>query len=54
MTTQVTMGAQVTAVNGNIVSIEVPDGHIVKNEVAYVCLGDKRLKSEPRQQNLWV
>ncbi len=46
MTTQVTTGAQVTAVNGNIVSIEVPDGHIVKNEVAYVCLGDKRLKSE--------
>ncbi|MAU00985.1 MAG: V-type ATP synthase subunit A [Anaerolineaceae bacterium] len=46
MTTQSTMGAQVTAVNGNIVSIEVPDGHIIKNEVAYVCLGDKRLKSE--------
>lgn len=46
MTTQSTKGAQVTAVNGNIVSIEVPDGHIIKNEVAYVCLGDKRLKSE--------
>lgn len=46
MTTQSTMGAQVTAVNGNIVSIEVPDGYIIKNEVAYVCLGDKRLKSE--------
>ena len=46
MTTQSTTGAQVAAVNGNIVSIEVPDGHIIKNEVAYVCLGDKRLKSE--------
>ena len=46
MTAQSTTGAQVTAVNGNIVSIEVPDGHIIKNEVAYVCLGDKRLKSE--------
>lgn len=46
MTRQSTTGAQVTAVNGNIVSIEVPDGHIIKNEVAYVCLDDKRLKSE--------
>lgn len=46
MTKQSTTGAQVTAVNGNIVSMEVPDGHIIKNEVAYVCLGDKRLKSE--------
>lgn len=46
MNTQVATGAQVTAVNGNIVSIEVPEGQIVKNEVAYVCLDDKRLKSE--------
>ncbi|QDV83724.1 V-type ATP synthase subunit A [Planctomycetes bacterium TBK1r] len=46
MTSELKTGASVTAVNGNIVSIEVPDGHIVKNEVAYVCLGDKRLKSE--------
>jgi len=37
---------QVTAVNGNIVAIEVPDGNIMKNEVAYVCVGDERLKSE--------
>ncbi len=47
MTRQVTtIDSTVTAVNGNIVSIEVPDGNIVKNEVAYVLLGDKRLKSE--------
>lgn len=47
MTTQVSKnGALVTAVNGNIVSIEVPDGIIVKNEVAYVLLGDMKLKSE--------
>ncbi len=47
MTMQVTTTeAQVTAVNGNIVSIEAPDGVIVKNEVAYVLVGDKRLKSE--------
>jgi len=26
--------------------MEVPDGNILKNEVAYVCLGDRRLKSE--------
>ncbi len=38
--------ARVTAVNGNIVSIDVPDGNIVKNEVAYVCVGEERLKSE--------
>jgi len=38
--------AVVTGVNGNIVSIDVPDGSIVKNEVAYVCAGDDRLKSE--------
>ena len=36
----------VTAVNGNIVSIVVPDKILMKNEVAYVLLGDKRLKSE--------
>lgn len=46
MMSELKTGASVTAVNGNIVSIEVPDGHIVKNEVAFVCLGDKRLKSE--------
>ncbi|MCR9292182.1 MAG: V-type ATP synthase subunit A [bacterium] len=36
----------VSAVNGNIVSIDVPHGNVVKNEVAYVCVGDDRLKSE--------
>lgn len=46
MTSQATTDAQVSAVNGNIVSIDVPEGMIVKNEVAYVLLGDKRLKSE--------
>lgn len=43
---EVTTDAKVTAVNGNIVAIEVPDGNIVKNEVAFVCTGDERLKSE--------
>ncbi|MAT15695.1 MAG: V-type ATP synthase subunit A [Planctomyces sp.] len=41
-----TTEAEVTAVNGNIVAIEVPDGNIMKNEVAYVCVGEERLKSE--------
>tara|TARA_R110001592_G_scaffold182604_2_gene425915 strand:- start:4124 stop:5911 length:1788 start_codon:yes stop_codon:yes gene_type:complete len=41
-----TIEAQVKAVNGNMVSIEVPDGNIMKNEVAYVCVGEDRLKSE--------
>ncbi len=38
--------ARVLGVNGNIVRIEVPDGWIMKNEVAYVCVGDERLKAE--------
>lgn len=38
--------AQVTAVNGNIVTVTAPDGMIVKNEVAYVCVGEERLKGE--------
>lgn len=38
--------ARVTAVNGNIVSIDVCDGPIVKNEVAYVAVGEERLKAE--------
>ena len=33
-----TTESRVTAVNGNIVAIEVADGIIVKNEVAYVLL----------------
>lgn len=41
-----TTEAIVTGVNGNIVSIDFSSGGIVKNEVAYVCLGDERLKSE--------
>lgn len=41
-----TTKAHVTGVNGNIVLIEVPDGNIMKNEVAYVCVGDERLKAE--------
>jgi V/A-type H+-transporting ATPase subunit A len=36
----------VTGVNGSIVTIEVPDGDFMKNEVAYVSLGGARLKSE--------
>jgi V/A-type H+-transporting ATPase subunit A len=38
--------AEVIGVAGNIVSIEAPGGSIMKNEVAYVCLGDQRLKAE--------
>lgn len=36
---------KVTGINGNMVSVEV-DGTVLMNEVAYVCLGDARLKSE--------
>ena len=38
--------AVVTGVGGNIVSIKAPHGVIMKNEVAYICVGDERLKSE--------
>ena len=38
--------AIVTGVGGNIVSIEAPEGSIMKNEVANICLGDQKLKSE--------
>ena len=38
--------AVVTGVGGNIVSIMAPDGAIMKNEVANICLGEERLKSE--------
>ena len=38
--------AFVTGVGGNIVSIKAPDGVIMKNEVANICLGDEKLKSE--------
>ncbi|MEZ6061393.1 MAG: V-type ATP synthase subunit A [Planctomycetaceae bacterium] len=45
-TTEAPAQATVSGVNGNIVSIDVPDGTIVKNEVAFVCTGDGRLKAE--------
>ena len=38
--------AVVTGVGGNIVSIEAPAGAIMKNEVAHICVGDEKLKSE--------
>ena len=38
--------AVVTGVGGNIVSIMAPGGVIIKNEVANICVGDEKLKSE--------
>lgn len=38
--------ATVTGVNGNIVTIQTDGGRILKNEVAYVIVGEDRLKSE--------
>lgn len=38
--------ARVTGVNGNIVTIETDGGRILKNEVAYVIVGEDRLKAE--------
>lgn len=38
--------AHVTGVNGNIVTIQTDGGRIVKNEVAFVIVGEDRLKSE--------
>ncbi len=38
--------AHVTGVNGNIVTIQTDGGRILKNEVAFVIVGDDRLKSE--------
>jgi V/A-type H+-transporting ATPase subunit A len=38
--------ATVIGVSGNIVSIEAPRGSIMKNEVGYVRMGDRRLKAE--------
>ena len=43
--------ASVLGVNGNIVRIHVPDGWIMKNEVAFVCVGDERLKAEVLRVN---
>ena len=41
-----TTTAKVLGVNGNIVRIELAGQRIMKNEVAYVCVGDERLKAE--------
>lgn len=41
-----TSTAKVLGVNGNIVRIEVTAGRIMKNEVAFICVGDERLKAE--------
>ena len=41
-----TADATVIGVNGNIVRIQSTGGAIMKNEVAYVCVGEERLKSE--------
>ncbi len=38
--------ATVLGVNGNIVRVKVVSGTMIKNEVAYVCVGEERLKSE--------
>jgi len=38
--------AVVTGVGGNIVSIRAPSGVIMKNEVANICMGNEKLKSE--------
>lgn len=38
--------ATVLGVNGNIVRIKATSGTIIKNEVAFVCVGEERLKSE--------
>ncbi len=38
--------AEVIGVAGNIVSIEAPGGIIMKNEVAFVCVDDRKLKAE--------
>ncbi len=36
----------VIGVNGNVVTVNAEEGSIVKNEVAYVCTGDQKLKGE--------
>ncbi|WP_130538154.1 V-type ATP synthase subunit A [Thiomicrorhabdus indica] len=46
MSKQISPFAKVTGVNGNIVTIEHPHGHLMKNEVAYVHVGDEALKAE--------
>ena len=36
---------RVVGINGNLLTVEFP-GRIMQNEVAYVCTGNERLKSE--------
>ncbi len=43
--------ASVLGVNGNIVRIEFSGGRIMKNEVAFVCVGEERLKAEVLRVN---
>ncbi len=43
--------AKVLGVNGNIVRIELAGQRIMKNEVAYVCVGEERLKAEVLRVN---
>ncbi len=37
---------RVIGINGNMISVEVPSGNLLQNEVAYVHCGGERLKSE--------
>lgn len=46
-----TTSATVLGVNGNIVRIELAGQRSMKNEVAYVCVGDERLKAEVLRVN---
>jgi V/A-type H+-transporting ATPase subunit A len=41
-----TAEATVIGVNGNVVTVGAAEGSIMKNEVAYVCVGQQRLKAE--------
>jgi V/A-type H+-transporting ATPase subunit A len=45
-TTTYSSEAVVTGINGNIVTMEAAEGSIMKNEVAYVCVGEQKLKAE--------
>ena len=44
--TNTSSDARVTGVNGSVVSVEADTAAIVKNEVCYVCVGDRKLKAE--------
>ena len=41
-----TTEGKVAGVSGNIVSVDVADGALMKNQVSYVCVGEERLKAE--------